>query len=467
MKRAGNLYAKICEPDNLRRAFLKARRGKKQKPDVQDFSKQLPLRLLDIRTQLLDGSFAFGPYHHFVIHEPKERIICVAPFADRVVHHAISNVCESSFEAYQISDSYACRKGKGSYAALDRAKAYSMRYRWYLKLDVRKYFDSISHRCLMSLLQRRFKEDQLLRVLSRIVESHMSTRSGYGLPIGNLTSQFFANHYLATVDHYVKETLRCRAYIRYMDDMVLWGDDRNVLIHQAQQVTEFVEKKLDLTLRPWCMNRSAEGLPFLGYMVRDGCLFLSRRAEDRYRAKVKQAYAQLATGVWSEDDFMAHVQPLLAFRSHARGTWKAENLVSSIGFEPGESWRQLEQQRPQLPLGESQQQQPEQPKQQHRFSGVLRTPSSKERTDVAYEPDDACIPAGWNGDSGLGSSYGIRAKMPLSGRMKRLREKMAFWVGQDSRLSAAIRPCSNKQVKSPFCIDDLSVSFGFKIYFAM
>ncbi len=423
MKRAGNLYAKICEPDNLRRAFLKARQGKQRKPDVVEFSNQLHVHLLEIRAQLLDESITFGPYNHFIVHEPKERVICVAPFVDRVVHHAILNVCEPCFEAYQISDSYACRKGKGSYAALDRAKGYSMRYRWYLKLDVRKYFDSISHRCLIPLLRRRFKEKQLQALLERIVESHGSAKSGCGLPIGNLTSQFFANHYLAVADHFVKETLRCRAYVRYMDDMVLWGDDRDGLIQKAKRLTEFVGTQLDLTLRPWCMNRSSEGLPFLGYMVHEGSLFLSRRANDRYRVKLKQASMGLASGVLSEDGFEAHVQSLLAFRSHAKGAWGAENLVSFSGFEPRETRRQLEQQRPELPLGESQQQQPEQPQQQHRFSGLLRSPSSKEQTDVTHEPNGACIPFRRDGGSDLGSSYGVRVKRSLGGGVRWVKKK--------------------------------------------
>jgi retron-type reverse transcriptase len=150
-------------------------------------------------------------------------VIHAAPFRDRVLHHAIMNVCEPIFERAQIFDSYACRKGKGTRAALFRAREFARRYPCYLKLDIRKYFHSINHDQLKKTLGRSFKDGELLALFDAIIDGCPMT-TGHGLPIGNLTSQFFANHFLAPLDRYLKERLRVPGYIRYMDDFVLWGN---------------------------------------------------------------------------------------------------------------------------------------------------------------------------------------------------------------------------------------------------
>ena len=312
---------------NLRRSYLLARRGKRTRPDVVAFSNDLEENLLRIRQSILDGTLGFGPYCAFKIYEPKERTIRVAPFVDRVAHHALMRICEPVFDAYQIDDSYACRKGKGTYAALERAKVHSLKQTWFLKLDMRKYFDSISHDRLKEFLRYRFKEMAILELFDRIIDSHCSDTFPdaelRGLPIGNLTSQFFANHFLAVADRYAKEQLGCRAYLRYMDDIVLWDHDRHRLIQNGMELSTFC-KGMGLFVKPWCLNRSSKGIPLLGYVVYKGFLYLSTRAERRYRAKLKTAWLLLEEGVFEEESFAAHIVPLVAFRNHARGRWVPE-----------------------------------------------------------------------------------------------------------------------------------------------
>ena len=162
MKRKGYLIEQIADPENLRMAFWKAQIGKSAKKDVAAFREHLDVNLLKIRNQILEGSFRFGNYHYFSIYDPKERVICAAEFRERVLHHAIMNICALDFENRQIPYSYACRKGKGTFAALQKAAYYQKTYQWYLKLDVRKYFDSIDHEVLFSQLQRIYKDEQLL-----------------------------------------------------------------------------------------------------------------------------------------------------------------------------------------------------------------------------------------------------------------------------------------------------------------
>ena len=167
--------------------------------------------------------FPVGRFSQFVIHDPKERIITAPCFAERVLHHAVMNVCEPKFEQWLINDTYACRVGRGQGAALSRAQQFARRFPFFLKIDVRKYFDSISHEILLSRLDLLFKDRRLLDLFERIVHSFRGNL-GRGLPIGSLTSQHLANFYLGWFDRYAKETLRLKGYVRYMDDMALWAD---------------------------------------------------------------------------------------------------------------------------------------------------------------------------------------------------------------------------------------------------
>lgn len=316
MRRAGNLYMKIAEPENLRLAFWKAQKGKQTKPDVRLFAENLEENLTALRRELLSGKVQVGNYHYFTIYDPKERVICAASFRERVLHHAVINVCEPYFEAYQIRDSYACRKGKGLDAAIARLQEFCGSCGWYLKLDVHKYFDTISHEILFHLLCRRFKDKALLCLMEQIIESY-ETLPGRGIPIGNLTSQYFANLYLGRLDHYVKETLRIRGYLRYMDDFVLLGDSREELKECYGKVKEFLSENLGLELNEPKLNRSRDGVPYLGYKVRQDRFRLSARAKRRFTLKYKQAEQNLSHGTWSQSVYSDHILPLLAFVQRA------------------------------------------------------------------------------------------------------------------------------------------------------
>lgn len=337
MKRAGNLIERIADADNLRLAFWKASKGKRAKAEVSRFRADLDSRLRCLREQLLAASVPWGPYRRFMIFDPKERIICAAPFRDRVAHHAIINVIEPYFESYQIHDSYACRRGKGLDAALARAVDFCRAGHWYLKMDVRKYFDSIDHDVLKGLLRRRFKDALLLRLLEGIIESY-ATAPGQGVPIGNLTSQFFANHYLGLLDHYVKEALRCRRYVRYMDDFVLWSSEKDRLRHLRRETATFLRNSLHLELKPVCLNACSRGMTFLGYRVCPGHVRLARRSRTRFRRKLARYHANYATGRWTEAETARHVEPLLAFVRRAETDSFRRRVLESIeGSCPNEA----------------------------------------------------------------------------------------------------------------------------------
>lgn len=316
MKRAGGLIARIADPDNLRLAFWKASRRKNGKEEVVTYRSHLDKNLLALRSEILEGKVDVGHYHYFKIYDPKERVICAAAFKERVLHHALMNVCHEHFERSQLFDSYACRAGKGTYAALSRAKLFQKKYAWFLKLDVRKYFYSISHEVLKQRLQRVFKERKLLDIFGTIIGSYEASQ-GKGIPIGNLTSQYFANHYLAAADRHVKEALRIPAYVRYMDDMVLWADDKAQLLSAGNAVTLLMREKLQLELKPFCMNRADKGLPFLGYLLYPQKTRLGGVSRRRFCAKFTDYSRRLRHEAWSQEEYQRRILPLLAFVKHA------------------------------------------------------------------------------------------------------------------------------------------------------
>lgn len=316
MKRENNLIWLIADPDNLRLAFWKACKAKEGKMVVAQYRKSLGENLLSLRNELLSGNVQVGQYHYFTIYDPKERKLCAATFRERVLHHALMNICHANFEKYQIFDSYASRLGKGTYAALERSKYFQRKYKWFLKLDVRKYFDSIDLCILKRQLAKRFKDVVLLKVFYSIIDSY-ETSTGKGLPIGNLTSQYFANHYLALADHYIKEKFQAPAYVRYMDDMVIWSNDKNSLLKIGNKFQSFIESELSLSLKPFCLNSTDKGLPFLGYILFPKTVLLNSSSRNRFKAKLKQYAYKLNNAEWNQAEYQAHVLPLIAFAKHA------------------------------------------------------------------------------------------------------------------------------------------------------
>ena len=414
MKRAGQLLEAIADAGNLRLAFWKAAKGKRAKADCRAFQARLDANLTALRADLLASTARVGDYHYFTIHDPKERTICAASFRERVLHHALMNVCEPVLERAAIFDSYACRRGKGQLAAVRRAAAYAGRYGWFLKMDIRKYFNSVDHDAMRGLLRRKFKDAAVLAVFDQVLASYQ-TAPGRGLPIGNLTSQHFANFYLGPLDRFVKEGLRhaeaeresereserghscplglpsspgqadrnvraparapdgALAYVRYMDDFVVWGDSGAELRAVWQAVEAFLAVELRLELKPnVALNKTAFGMDFLGYRLHPDELRLARRSKLRFARKFHQYEREHAEGRWTERHLQQRVQALVAFTLPAQSrNWRKHVMkrfgVVAHGLEPGDPRRQLEQQREQLPLGDPQQQQPDEPEQQQWF----------------------------------------------------------------------------------------------------
>lgn len=340
MKRAGRLFDQVLEWHNLRQALSLALRGKRSQPEARRFACNSEQELRKIRDELAAGDFAFGTYHQFLVHDPKERVITAPIFRERVAQHALMNVCSPVFERWLIDDTYACRVGRGRIVAVLRARQYSQRFDHCLKLDIRKYFDSISHRELLERLERVYKDRRLLEAFARIVTSFRGG-TGVGLPIGSLTSQYFANFYLGWCDRAVKQRWRVRGYVRYMDDMLLWSDSKSTLHDVRCQLIDFLADELQLAVKsePY-LNRTDHGVDFLGCRVYRNRVTLNRRSRVRYRRKLSALAASFRDGQISEDERQQRETALVSFATAAGvESWQFRRQVLELHSESGHQAR--------------------------------------------------------------------------------------------------------------------------------
>ena len=341
MKTYKNLYPQIFSFDNLYWAFRAARKGKRDRVAVSSFEFDLEHNLLELEAELRDQTYCPGPYTNFYIYEPKQRLVSAAPFRDRVVHHALCQVIEPIWEARFIRADYACRVGKGVHQALDQCHAWVRGYRYAFHGDVVKYFPSIDHAILRDLLAHHIADRQTLWLIDQILASGarilgdeclmvcfpgddlFALSRPRGLPIGNLTSQFWGNVYLHELDLFVKHRLRCPAYLRYMDDFVLFADDKAQLADWREAAREFLATRLRLVLHPkksWVFPVKV-GLDFCGFRLYPTHRRLRRSSVRRFVARFRRQREAYGRGELSLEDMTTSVQSWIAHAAHG-DTWR-------------------------------------------------------------------------------------------------------------------------------------------------
>ena len=319
MKRHGHLFEQVIAYGNLLAATHRARRGKCTRLAVARIVFDLEPNLLRLQQELRSGSYRMRPYRAFVIREPKRRQICAAHFRDRVVHHAICGVLGPIFEGCLIGDAFACRCGKGTHAAVQRLQQFSRRFRYVLLCDVRRFFESVDHEVLKALCRRKLKDRALLSLLDRIIDHSLpGAEPGKGLPIGNLTSQYFANLYLGELDHFVKDRLRLRGYLRYMDDFAVFADGKTELHRSLTAIRGFLSADLCLELREerTLLAPVTLGVPFLGFRVFPSVVRLDGRKLVRMRRQVRQREADYRNGQIDEEVLAQSVQGMVGHVCH-------------------------------------------------------------------------------------------------------------------------------------------------------
>jgi RNA-directed DNA polymerase len=274
MKSYNNLWQDFISFKNIFLAFKKARKSNPNKKYVLDFQLNLEKELFSIKEDLIKDNYHFSSYKQFKIYEPKERLISAPIFRDVVVQHAIINIIEPIFEKTFINNSFACRKGKGTHKGLleiKKAIQSKISPKYYLKQDVKKYFPSIDKSILKKIISKRIKDKKLLSIIFKIIDSYSFdiNFTDKGIPIGNLTSQLFANIYLNELDQYIKHKLKIKHYFRYVDDFIILSNNKQKLKIFKRKIKLFLNKNLFLKVpnNKKYINLVRNGVDFVGYKV--------------------------------------------------------------------------------------------------------------------------------------------------------------------------------------------------------
>lgn len=345
-KTHNHLFPQIIAFSNLLPAYYRARQGKKKTGEMHTFHFNLENNLWDLHDALLNGTYQPGPYRNFTIYEPKKRLVSAAPFVDRVVHHALCHITQPLFEQKFIHDSYANREGKGTHKALDRAQQWVRHYPYVLKADLRKFFPSIDHQILLETLSRTIACPPTLNLCRQIIASGdgiladeypmhwfpgdtllTPIERARGLPIGNLTSQLWANVLLNRLDHFVKETLRVKAYLRYVDDFLLFGHDKTSLWQAREEIAEFlIQFRLTLHPNKCHVMPTAKGVPFLGFRIYPTHRRLLGDSLRRARRRLKWQRQALASGELTTEEFRRSLASWIGHVQHG-DTYRLRRLL--------------------------------------------------------------------------------------------------------------------------------------------
>ncbi len=335
-KRIHDLYPQVYAFENLLFAERDAAHGKRGRPDVAAFEYSLEEGLLTLQQELREKTYRPGAYRRHTVCEPKERLISAAPYRDRVVHHALTNVIEPIFERRFIKDSYASRGGKGTHAALDRCQTFARHFPYVLRCDIVEFFPAMDHAVLRGLLTRVIGDDDLLWLCDTLLtggadelttqytcvrfagDTDADMRRPRGLPIGNQTSQFWANVYLNALDQYIKRDLRCAGYVRYVDDFLLFAPDKSTLHAWKRAIIAFLATlRLTLHEAESAVIPVMTGIPFLGFRVYPDHRRLRHRNVTAFARRYRRLRGEYTAGRILFTRLDASVQGWVAHAAHA------------------------------------------------------------------------------------------------------------------------------------------------------
>ncbi len=353
MKRYGNLYSKIISFENIFYASRKARKGKRFKYSTALFELELEKNIYKIMECLKNKTYEPGCYRDFYIYDPKLRLISAAPYFDRVIHHAINNIIEPLVGKAFIYDTYACISNKGTHRAVKRYKKFQEKNKYVLKCDIKKYFPSVDHKILIKKLEKKIKCRDTLLLLEKIINSREDNKNQFyfpgddlftpmqrkrGIPIGNLTSQFFANLYLNDFDHYVKEQLRVKYYIRYCDDFVVFANSKKELNHIKVEIQNFLNtERLKLHENKTRVYRTTEGVDFLGYRIYPEYIKVRKSIVKAYRKRLKTLERNYSKGKIGLDKVKASLMSWIGHVKHANSYNLRGEMFSKVRFSRNRS----------------------------------------------------------------------------------------------------------------------------------
>lgn len=324
MKRYGNLWQPIISKDNFILAEKESRKHKTSRHDVIEFEKNIDKNLEEIRQLVITKQFHTSKYKSRKIYEPKERIIYILPYApDRIVQHAIMNVLVPIMEKLFIRDSYACIAGRGQTAASLRTMQAVRRNQYCLKCDIHHFYPSINQNILSHMYHDKFKDKDFLEIMDDII---FSFPGGYNCPIGNYTSQWSGNFYLTPLDHYCKQELGIKDYIRYCDDFLLFGNDKAYLHDCRRKIEDFIGKNLELTYSKADVFNVKQGIDFVGYRHFDNYILVRKSTAKRQIKRLKELPGEFESGKITVDEMRSVIDSMSGWLKHAN----AYNLKKSM-----------------------------------------------------------------------------------------------------------------------------------------
>lgn len=345
MRIYNKLFNKIIEPENLFSAWDEFKKGKGQKLDVLRFEKNLEQNIFQLHRDLRDKTYQHGGYTSFYIHDPKLRHIHKATVRDRVLHHAMFKVLSPIFESTYIHNSFSCRLSKGNHKGvkalahmLRQASKNSTKTCFVLKCDIRKFFDSIDHDILIELIQRKIRDKNAMDLLREILTSFANEQPNLfgikGVPIGNLTSQLFANIYMNELDQFIRHDLKVKYYARYTDDFIIVSDNKDYLEKLLPPIQSFLREKLKLKLHPSkvSIRKYRQGIDFLGYVALPHHIALRTKTRKRMMWKLRNKMAEYKNNTISKSTLLATFQSYLGVLSHADAHKLSQELRNQFWF---------------------------------------------------------------------------------------------------------------------------------------
>ncbi len=338
MKVYRDIYGQIISPENLFAAWRVFKNDKRNKPDVVKFERHLEENIFHLHRELRDKTYRHGGYYGFWIRDPKLRRIHKATVRDRVLHHAIFSVLNPLFEPTFIPTSFSCRVGKGTHKGVEkiaemlRAESRNnTRPCFALKCDVRKFFDSVNHETLVGILERKIKDADAMWLLREIVDSFSDEK---GIPIGNLTSQLFANLYMNEFDQFIKQEMKVQRYARYTDDFIIVSRDEAYLAGLLPVIGRFLAERLALELHPSkiTIRKYRQGIDFLGYVVLPGHTVVRTKTRKRMFRKLRGRVRQYKKGAIPEETLFGSLRSYMGVLSHADASQLEEELKNDFWF---------------------------------------------------------------------------------------------------------------------------------------
>ena len=321
-------------------AWKEFKKGKTNSQDVQEFGLYLEDNIFQLHEELKSYRYIHSVYIPFFVTDPKLRHIHKASVRDRLLHHAVFRILYPIFDRNFIYDSYSCRVEKGTHRAVDRLERFvaklsrnNSRLVYALKCDVRKYFDSIDHNILTKFIDRKIKDEDVLWLISKIIGSFSKT-PGVGLPLGNVTSQLFANIYLNELDQFVKHILKAKYYLRYCDDFVILSQDPQYLLELAYKISEFLEEYLNLNLHPnkVILKKHSQGIDFLGYVVLPYHRVVRTKTRKRIFNKIVGRREEFDSDLISQESFRHPLNSYLGVFSHCNGYELEKEIIWLSGL---------------------------------------------------------------------------------------------------------------------------------------